>query len=623
MNRTTRHIEGMDEAPVWRRRIEQKLRLLPHRPGVYLMKDGRGRILYIGKAKRLPARVRSYFRGSTTDPRLQLLRERIRGFDYIVTATEAEALVLEANLVKAHAPSFNVELKDDKKYPFLRLEMQKEFPRLLVTRTIRADGARYFGPYIRVKDMRRMLRSLRRMFPLRSCTDHRLRHGHRECLFYFIDMCRAPCTGRIDAQAYGGIVAQLVRFLEGEGEDVVAEWRARMRTSAAELRFEESARLRDDIAWLEQLRDRQRMTDIQRPDLDVIALAARGNRAVAAVFSHREGRVEGTWRTELGRAEEAAPGAIMATVLAEHYQGRAQIPPTVLCDPLPADREVLEDWLSQRAGRRVRIQRPMRGERARLMRAACENAGLALEEIELIEAGRRQRLSASAYALQESLGLSRAPVRIEGYDISNIHGRQAVGSMVVFRDGAPFKSGYRKFRIKEVAGSDDVAMLAEVLRRRAKYLAEEDAEAPDLILIDGGRGQVNRAAATLREAGYGHLPLIGLAKREEEIYRPGASAPIRMERRSPGLQLLQRVRDEAHRFAVGYHRRLRSREMTRDPLAEVRGLGPRKHRALLDRFGSYGALAQASRAELMATPGIGAQLADQVLQALRGRGRRA
>jgi excinuclease ABC subunit C len=603
--------------PSWHARLEQKLKLVPRRPGVYIMRDGGGRILYIGKAKLLPARVRSYFRGEAPDARLQALRERIRDFDYVVTATEAEALVLEANLVKAHAPKFNVELKDDKKYPFLRVDVTHEFPRLEVTRNVRADGARYYGPYTRVKDMRHMLRSLRRLFPLRSCGDRRLERGGRECLFFFIDMCRAPCTGRIDAGAYAAIVEGLGAFLEGRGGDVVGEWEERMRALAAELRFEESAQLRDDIAWLEQLRDPQRMTDLQRPDLDVVALAARGNHALAAVFSHREGKVVGTWRIEVGRAAEAGAGEIMASVLARHYQARAQVPPLVLCDPLPADREVLEGWLTSRAGRRVRVTRAVRGEKARLARAARENAELALEEAELMAAGRERRLKSSAYALQEALGLAQPPVRIEGYDISTLQGRQAVGAQVVFRDGSPYKGGYRRYRIRTVAGQDDFAMLGEVLVRRARHFDDPGDGAPDLILIDGGRGQVNRAAEVLRDAGRAGIPLIGLAKREEEIFRPGEEVPLRLPRSSPALQLLQRVRDEAHRFAVGYHREVRSRALVRDPLAGVTGLGARRRQALLDRFGSLGALARASLEEMTEVPGIGPGLAGRVQDALR------
>jgi len=600
----------------WKTRLEEKLRLLPNRPGVYLMKDGRGKVLYIGKAKRLPPRVRSYFRGQAGDPRLQLLRDRIRDFDYLVTANEGEALVLEANLVRSQKPHYNIELKDDKKYPFLKVNVQHEYPRLVVTRTIIADGSRYFGPYTRVKDLRQVLRSLRRLFPLRSCTDRRLRQGGRPCLDYFIDICTAPCAGFTDPETYRRVTDRLIRFLEGKGEHIARESEAQMRALARELKFEESARLRDDIERLAQLHERQRITDLERPDLDVVALVARGNRAMAAVLSHREGQVVGTWRIRVGSAENAEAPEIMETVLSDHYQGREQIPALILCRPLPADRPLLEKWLSDRAEHKVRLIEPKRGRRAEIVRAVQENAHLSLEEEELIERGRRKRLAESAYALQQALGLPRAPARIEGYDISNLQGSLAVGSQVVFRDGQPLKSAYRRYRIRDVVGPDDVDMLAEVVSRRMRHLEERQEAIPDLILIDGGKGQVNRAARVLRDAGRGEIPIIGLAKREEEIFLPGRSEPIRLAGSSPGLQLLQRVRDEAHRFAIEYHRRLRSRRMKTGPLEEVAGLGPKRRAALLEHFGSLAALSAASIEQLAEVPGIGPQMAEAIRRGL-------
>lgn len=602
--------------PLWRRRLEEKLQLLPQRPGVYLLRDGPGNVLYVGKAKRLPARVRSYFRAPAPDPRIQMLRERIRDIDYVVTATEAEALVLEANLIKSLAPRFNIELKDDKSYPFLKVSVQHEYPRLELTRSVMGDGSRYFGPYTRVKELRKVLRSLRRLFPLRGCTDRRLRQGRRECLEYSMGLCPAPCTGRADAETYRRTVSQLVRFLEGHGSQVAREWERRMRALAKELRFEESARLRDDIERLGQLSERQRMADPERPDLDAVALVTRGDRAVATILSHREGKVVGTWRITVGGAGKGEAPGILATVLPEHYQGRRQVPPLILCNLLPRDQALLEQWLSGRAGRRVRLHLPQRGKRAQLLRAAEENAQLTLEELELIEQGKRKRLEASVYLLQEALKLPRAPYRIEGYDISNIQGRQAVGSLVVFRNGRPLKSAYRRYRIREAQGPDDVAMMAEVLTRRVKRLREKGEVLPDLILVDGGKGQVSRVSEVLRREGYGNIPLAGLAKRQEEIFLPKTPEPIHLAAASPGLQLLQRVRDEAHRFAVSYHRRLRSRHMTRDPLEQVRGLGPRKRAALLARFGNLGALADAGEDQLAETPGIGPRLAGEIRRAL-------
>ncbi len=697
---------GPDSAvPAWRRRIEQKLKLLPDRPGVYLMKAASGEILYVGKAKRLPARVRSYFRGEALDPRLRQLRERIRDFDTIVTASEAEALILEANLVRSHRPRYNIELKDDKSYPFIKVTVQQRFPRMSVTRKVIADGSRYFGPFVRVKEMRLVLRSLKRLFPMRTCSDRRLAQGGRPCLEYFIGLCPAPCAGYVDEVTYRETVDRLLAFLEGDDQEVVAHWEARMRDLAAELRFEECARLRDDIERVALLHEQQRMTDLERPDLDVVGLARRGQRAVASIFSHLEGRVVGAWRLAADNAEQASDEDLMRTFLAEHYPGRQRVPPSVVCSRVPSDSDVLANWLSKKAGRRVRFSAPRRGPRAELLRAAAENAALALEEIELIEQGREQRLAASAYELQEALALPAPPVRIEGYDISNLQGGLAVGSQVVFRNGVPYKTGYRRYRIRRKDTPDDFAMLAEMLERRAKYLvlaqagrknaeandgdsaegeadlasepdeqkgeeavprggsttegatqpagsvrktaaqpggsvregpaqtpgsvrerrAQRDREErkrresrPDLILIDGGRGQVNRAAEVLREAGLGEIPVIGLAKREEEVFLPGQRTPVRLPRSAPGLQLLQRVRDEAHRFAVTYHRQLRARKMRSDPLAQIPGLGAKKRQALLEHFGSLQRVLDADAERMAEVAGIGPKLAAAIMAHFAG-----
>lgn len=599
-------------------KLAAKLALVPARPGVYLLKDGRGRILYIGKAKRLPARLRSYFQESrVVDARIDSLIERVRDFDYIVTASEAEALVLEANLVKSHAPRFNIELKDDKKYPFVKVSVGHPYPRIEITRRVVADGSRYFGPFVRVKELRKLMRSLRRLFPIRSCTDRRLKTRERECLDYFIDLCPAPCTGRAAAEAYAQTVESLVEFLAGRGDRVIRRFEDRMRELARELRFEESARLRDDLARIRDLAQAQQMTDIERPDLDAVGLAVRGKRAAATIFSHRGGRVAGTWRMPIGRAEMAAESDIMAQVLIRHYQGREQIPPLVLVSDEPRDQEVIEDWLTRRAGRHVRILRPQRGPHARLVASAYENAALLAEETALLEEGRSTRSAASVYELQQALGLPNPPYRIEGYDISNVQGRMATGSLVLFMDGSARKGGYRRYRIREVPGADDYAMLAEVLRRRLARLRIADEQRPDLILIDGGLGQVSRVSEVMRREGFEDLPVIGLAKREEEIWRPGKHEPLRLPRNSSALHLLQRVRDEAHRFAVSYHRHLRSRALRSTPLDRVSGLGPKKRAALLAHFGSYAAVARANEQELCAAPGIGPDLARRIREALQ------
>ena len=601
----------------WREALEKKLRLLPRKPGVYLLKDERGRTLYVGKAKRLPNRVRSYFRAASSgDPRIDMLRQQVRDLDYIVTNSETEALLLEASLVKSQRPRYNVELKDDKRYPYLRINVKHPFPRVEITRRIAADGARYFGPFVHVKNLRKVLRTMRQVFQLRACSDHRLKQNRRECLDYFIGLCRAPCTHRVGEAEYRGIVDDLVAFLDGRGDQLLVRWTETMHALAAELRFEESARMRDDIARLEQLAESQRMVDPQRPDLDAVGLVTRGEQAAATIFSSREGAIVGTWRLTIRKAKYATPAEMLEAVLLRHYQERHAVPPLVLVSADPPDPAAIEAWLTERAASRVRLHRPQRGTRARLMRAALENAHYLLEERELIAQGREQRSVASVYALQEAADLPEPPHRIEGYDISNLQGGDAVGSQVLFVDGHPRKSGYRRYRIRSVSGADDFAMLAEVLTRRIARLKEEKDEAPDLILIDGGRGQVSRVATVLEREGFGELPLIGIAKKEELLFARGARIGLRLPRSSNALQLLQRVRDEAHRFALAYHRKLRRRFLEDTPLDRVPGLGPKRVQLLLAHFGSLEALRRAAPEAIQDVPGIGPDLAARIATAL-------
>lgn len=598
--------------------IERRLELLPDSPGVYLFRDAGGRVLYIGKAKRLPDRVRSYFQpGAVHGPRIANLVEQVRDLEYVATGSETEALVLEANLVKSYAPRYNVMLKDDKRFPFLKVTLDEPYPRLEVTRRVVADGSRYFGPYPRVKDLRQLVRSMRRVFPLRSCSDQRLRRGGRPCLFYSIDLCLAPCAEKDVRERYQRAVDALIRFLDGRDCELLHEWRREMQRLAAELRFEESAALRDRIARLEALTEQQRFADPERPDLDAIGLATRGKRAAAAIFSHRGGAVVGTWRVLARRTHDADAPEVLRSMLLAHYQGRRQIPERVLCDPLPSETELLAQWLGERAGRRVAITRPRRGDAAALVRAAHQNAQLFLEEEEALAEARRTRLAPALYGLQEALHLTRPPRRIEGYDISNLQGTNAVGSRVVFHDGQPHRSGYRRFRIRTVEGADDFAMLAEVLRRRLQRLPVEKEEPPDLILVDGGRGQVETVARVMVEEGASAIPLAGLAKREEEIFLSGRREPVRLPRSSVALQLLQRVRDEAHRFAVAYHRRLRHRVLDETPLTRIPGVGSRRAARLIAAFGSLTGLRRASVDEIAALPGIGRGLAVRIAAALR------
>ncbi len=596
--------------------------MLPDRSGIYIFRDEGGLVLYVGKAKRLPLRVKSYFRRRYEgDSRLERMVGRIADIDTIVTGTESEALILEANLIRKDRPPFNVELKDDKSYPYLKLTLYHRFPGLYLTRRVVDDGSRYFGPYTHVKDLRHTLKTLRKVFPLRNCTDRRVERHERECLEFFIDRCPAPCTLRIAADAYGEIVRRLVRFLEGDVGAVAAELRAQMLQFARELRFEESARLRDDIETLERLVLRQRMTPALEADTDVVSIMTRGDRACCVALHVREGKVLGKDQRILLRAGGASASEILRLFLTDHALQTPRLPREIVTPIAPREAATLELWMTERAGHRVLLKVARAGVLARLLDVARENAHLRLEEEELRERQRRTRVSPGVYELQEILDLRQTPYRIEGFDISNLQSTYAVASMVCFQDGNPLKSGYRRFRIKQVQGPNDVAMIGEVLGRRLSRLKREGGKPPDLILIDGGKAQVASAAHALTAEGFAEIQLLGLAKREELVVLPAVPEPVRLPRTSEGLRLLQRVRDEAHRFAVGYHRTLRSKGQVRSGLDHLPGIGPRRRAMLLRHFGSLAAIRMAGPEALARVPGIGQRSAEKIYQSLRREGR--
>ncbi|MBD3334081.1 MAG: excinuclease ABC subunit UvrC, partial [Candidatus Eisenbacteria bacterium] len=591
--------------------------LLPRQPGVYYLRDAAGAILYVGKAKNLANRVRSYFRAAHPDPRLERLRGELRDFDYVVTASEAEALILENNCIKESQPPYNVQLKDDKKYPYIKLTTAHPFPGIFVTRTLERDGSHYFGPYTRVKTLRETLKTLRSLFPLRNCTDRRLARDDRECLEYHMGKCVAPCTHRVTQEQYGEIVRSLMAVFEGKGQEVTQELEAKMEAAKSEWRYEDAARLRDTIRGLEQFRDRQSMLRTGVHDADILGLAHRGDRGLVVVLAERGGRVVGRTQHRMEAAEGRSRSEVLEAFLTQFYAPRLQVPGHIAL-PVPLESAgAIESWLAGKAGHPVRVRRAHGTRWRHLTQTAGENAALALEEEELLATQRRKRVDPAVYALQEALGLSDPPYRIEGYDISNIQGRQAVGSRVVFQDGVPLKAGYRRFRIRNVSGIDDFAMLAEVLGRRLERVVTTEPELPDLILIDGGKGQLSAARKVLRDKGFEGISIIGLAKREEEVVGPKALETRRLPRSSPALKLLQRVRDEAHRFAISYHRRLRGSVLKASSLDAVPGIGHSRKVALLAAFGSLDQLRQASPEEIARVPGFGRQLAQQVHAALR------
>lgn len=601
----------------WAETLAGRLRLLPRQSGVYLFRDSRRRVIYVGKARELRQRVPSYFRGSgPDDPRLRGLRRRIRLLDWIVTATEVEALILEDSLIKQYNPRYNIRLKDDKRYPYLRITAGHAYPAMVLTRQVARDGARYFGPFTRVKDLRKVVRTLRAVFRLRNCSDRRLAQSGRECLQFFIHRCTAPCTARVTVTEYATQVQPLVDLLSGKGEQVLAVLDQRMRASAEELRFEESARLRDEIAVLRELVQEQGLIPPAEAEADVVALAARGNQACGVFLHVREGKVLGKSHRLLTGTEGADPRELLRALLLSALLQAPRIPRRIVTAVPPAEADEVRSALADAAGHPVTLETAGRGGLAHLLEIAARNAHLVLEEEELRTAEKRARVDRAVYALQEALGLAAPPYRIEGFDISNFQDSNAVASQVVFRDGRAWKSGYRRYRMRYGPGPDDFAMMAEVLARRLRHLSEEGGSRPDLIMVDGGPGQVGAAATVLREAGFGDLPLVGLAKREEEIHVSGRSEPVRLPRTSPALQLLQRVRDEAHRFAVGYHRNLRGKSQKVSGLDGIPGIGPARRRELLRRFGSMAAMRRAGLEAIAETPGVGPRLAQLVWAAL-------
>jgi excinuclease ABC subunit C len=595
--------------------LTDKLKSLPDRPGVYLMQDEAGDIIYVGKALSLKDRVRSYFSGTPSSPKVRALVNRIADLDYIVTDSEVEALILESNLIKEHRPWYNVRLRDDKNYPYLKIT-NEPFPRVMVVRRREEDGSRYFGPYTNSQAMRQTVKFLRKHFPIRACRRRLEGNKERPCLNYHINRCLAPCTGEVSPEAYGEIVDQVCRFLEGRREGLIKDLTAKMEAAAKDLRFEEAARLRDQINALQYAaQDQQKIVGDLGLDQDIIGVAQGEGIACVQVFFVREGKIVGREQFLMEDESGSAPGEIVAAFLQQYYPRAAHIPKEILIEAEVEDSDALSQWLSTKRGSKVYIKVPRRGPKRRLLALVQENARLALEDVLGAQSRRQQEIQRALTRLQEILGLPDLPGRIEGYDISNIQGREAVGSLVVFTDGEPDKDQYRRFRIR-TEGPDDYAMLQETVRRRFLRGLQEGSPMPDLILIDGGKGQLSSVNAVLTELDLS-IPSCSLAEREEEIYLPSSPEPLRLPRDDAGLLLLQRVRDEAHRFALTYHRQLRTKSGLASALDDIPGVGPKRKRALLKHFGSLAKVREASLEELEAVPGLPAQVARNIYHGLR------
>jgi len=605
--------------------LEVKLESLPARPGVYLLKDRHAKVIYVGKARSLRNRVRTYFRGGDERMQVAFLMQRVLDFDCLVTASEKEALILENNLIKQYKPRYNIRLKDDKSYVSVKVTVQDAWPRVLVTRKIVKDGSKYFGPFHSAWSVRETIDTLRKVIPLRTCSDSVFRNRSRPCLEYQIKRCLAPCCLPVDRAEYEGHLREAMLLLGGRRVELVDQLRQQMGAAADAERFEEAAALRDRLRAIERTQERQQAVSHGGGDQDVFGFYREGGFIEAQVLFVRQGKLTSAQSYQLEDFELPDEELVRALVT-QFYQGERYVPDEVLLPIELEDQAVRADYLSERKGRRVEILRPQRGDRVRLLEMARDNAEQGFRER---QDGERQYEKISD-ELRRKLHLRNAPKRIECVDISTFQGGMAVGSLVAFDEGRPDKNGYRRFRIKSVVGQDDFAMMFEVLRRRFTR-AKRDNVFPDLLVVDGGRGQLNVALAVLKELEIDQVDVVGLAKMrvvraareaaiehsDERVFLPGRVNPVVLRRNANALFLLQRLRDEAHRFAITYHRMLRGKERLRSVLDAIPGVGAERRRRLLRAFGSIKRMRQATIDELAAVPGISPGLAATVRAALQ------
>jgi excinuclease ABC subunit C len=609
--------------------IQSILDSAPTKTGCYLMKDVDAKVIYVGKAINLRSRLRSYFHSSAMENlKTRQMVQRISDIDWIVVGSELEALILEMNLIKKYRPHFNVRLKDDKRYPYIKVHWAKPFPKLTVTRRMVNDGSRYFGPYTSVWAVHQTLDVLRRIFPYLTCDREITGEDTRACLYYDIKLCTAPCIGVINQEDYRQVIDDLCGFLSGRTEPIVSRLQAEMEAAANELQFERAAALRDQVNAIEKVVERQKVVSTQYVDSDVIAMARSNGEACVQVFFIRSGKLIGREYFLLQGAEGSADANVMTGFIKQFYDQASMIPSQVLLPHEIEEAHIIKQWLrSRREGESVKILIPRRGQKRELIQLAAENAAETLNALQARWQAEKHRQTEALAELQSALGLSSPPNRIECYDISNTQGTSAVGSMVVFEQGVPSKKYYRRFNIRSVTGPDDFASMEEVLQRRfnrwqaAQELLKEPGKKvdqsfsllPDLLIVDGGKGQLSRAVAVLEKYNLSdRVPVAGLAKQNEELFIPAQSDPIVLPKRSQGLFLLQRVRDEAHRFAITSHRKQRAKTGLASRLDTVVGIGPAKRKALLGKFGSIQNIQDASIDDLASIPGISEDLAHSI-----------
>jgi excinuclease ABC subunit C len=614
------------------KRLEEQLRTLPTKPGVYLFRDRKGEVLYIGKAKSLRSRVRSYFQESL-DSRaaIRQLPDRVEDIEVIVTSNQVEALHLEQNLVNRFRPPFNVRLRDDKTFPYIAVTVEDEYPRVMFTRERHRRGVVYFGPYANAKKVRETLDVLNRVFQYRPCEGPKPgRHSGIPCLDYHIDRCLAPCVGYVSKEDYRRIIDGVIEFLSGDTKPILRSLEERMKQAASEQRFEEAARYRNRLRSVEHLAERQAADRRSVGTIDVIGLAVEGDRAAVQVFPLRDGKLIDRHSFHL----ENVGGQDLTTVLEqfclEYYGSAPSVPPQIVVPRGSGDLGPLEEFLTERRGARVELRPAERGEKRRLQELAAENARVALASDAAVSEQKRLRRVEALEELREALNLESLPIRIECYDISTAMGQDNVGSMVVFQDGVAKKAHYRKFGIRGQVGMDDFAAMGEVISRRFARLSngatadeydESFASRPNLVVVDGGKGQLSAALAAMHAFDLPRVAVLALAKRAEEVFVPGRPDPIVLDPHSPGLQLLQRIRDEAHRFAVGFHRQRRDARSFESIFDDLQGVGPARRRAILRHFGSADRFLSASQEELEGVPGVPAKTARSIYRQLHKAGR--
>ena len=610
-------------------KIKSILATLPEKPGCYIMKDENGRIIYVGKAINLKNRVRSYFQtlGDQEFKTRQLVK-RIRDIEWIVVGSELEALILEMNLIKLHRPFYNVRLKDDKRYPYIKVLWQDPFPKVIVTRQMVQDGARYFGPYTSVWAVHQTLDVVRKIFPYLTCAREITGKDEHPCLYFDLKLCSGPCIGAIDQQNYRQMIDDLCQFLEGKTEPVVKRLQAEMAAASEALNYERAAALRDQLGAISRVVERQKIITDQDKDSDVIAMARADGEACVQIFFVRSGKLIGREYFILEGTEAEKNNAILEEFVKQFYSQAAYVPSQVLLPEEVEEARIIKEWLrTRRGGEKVELSVPKRGEGADLIRMATENAAETLQALQTRWIADKDHQRQALSEIQTALNMPEPPNRIECYDISNTQGTASVGSMVVFEQGSPNKKLYRRFNIRNVNGPDDFASMEEVLRRRfSHFVSSHEAEdvpgakpdlafsmLPDLLIVDGGKGQLGRAVKILDEFGLRQkFTLVGLAKQEEELFLPGLQNSVRLEERSQGLYLLQRIRDEAHRFAITAHRNRRSKIGLTSRLDAISGLGPARRKELIQRFGSIEGILEADPAEIAKIRGITLEMANSI-----------